>query len=75
MTHVAVESSGVTLETPHGSMRAKVVIGADGVGSIVRRTLGLAAGSLTAQVVELAPSMSTAIPSAICCTSISAIGA
>ncbi len=44
---------GVEVETPRGTLRAAVVVGADGVGSFVRRALGLARGGLTAQVVEL----------------------
>jgi flavin-dependent dehydrogenase len=48
-----VASSGVTLRTQRGALRANAVIGADGVGSFVRRAIGLSAGKLRAQVIEL----------------------
>ena len=44
---------GVAVDTPDGWLRARVVVGSDGVGSIVRKALGLGAGSLRAQVVEV----------------------
>jgi menaquinone-9 beta-reductase len=44
---------GVAVDTPDGWLRARVVVGCDGVGSVVRKTLGLGAGSLRAQVVEV----------------------
>lgn len=44
---------GVALDTSDGPMRARVVVGCDGVGSVVRKTLGLGAGALRAQVVEV----------------------
>jgi flavin-dependent dehydrogenase len=44
---------GATLGTNRGSVRARVVVGADGVGSFVRRALGLPVGRLRAQVIEL----------------------
>jgi flavin-dependent dehydrogenase len=44
---------GVAIDTPDGWLRARVVVGCDGVGSVVRKTLGLGAGSLRAQVVEV----------------------
>ncbi|HVY49872.1 MAG TPA: NAD(P)/FAD-dependent oxidoreductase [Minicystis sp.] len=44
---------GVTLETTAGEIRANAVVGADGVGSFVRRALGLPRGRFTAQVVEV----------------------
>jgi flavin-dependent dehydrogenase len=44
---------GVTLETSAGAIRARVVVGCDGVGSIVRKALGLGAGRWRAQVVEV----------------------
>jgi menaquinone-9 beta-reductase len=48
------ESAGCTLELQAGgSLRARAVVGADGVGSVVRRCLGLGHGSLIAQAVEV----------------------
>jgi flavin-dependent dehydrogenase len=43
----------VTLRTPQGQLRARTVVGADGVGSFVRRAAGLSGAELMAQVVEL----------------------
>jgi flavin-dependent dehydrogenase len=45
--------NGVEIETPKGAHRAEVLVGADGVGSFVRRALRLVRGGLTAQVIEL----------------------
>ncbi len=42
-----------TLRTSKGDLRAAVVVGSDGVGSVVRRSMGLSAGTLRAQVLEL----------------------
>jgi len=42
-----------TLRTSKGDLRAAVVVGADGVGSVVRRSMGLSPGTLRAQVLEL----------------------
>lgn len=36
---VAVDGSGVTLETEHGTYRARVVVGADGSNSVIRRAV------------------------------------
>jgi menaquinone-9 beta-reductase len=44
---------GVLLDTSDGPVRAGVVLGCDGVGSVVRKSLGLGAGALRAQVVEV----------------------
>ncbi len=52
-TAVSVASDGVTVETTKGTFRADVLVGADGVGSFVRRAMGLPVGTLRAQVVEL----------------------
>jgi flavin-dependent dehydrogenase len=41
------------LDTSAGAFRARAVVGADGVGSIVRRSLGLPFGGLHAQVAEV----------------------
>jgi len=43
----------VRVDTSRGQLRASVVIGADGVGSMVRRSLGLHAGALRATVLEV----------------------
>lgn len=45
--------NGVRVDTPLGMLRGEVLVGADGVGSIVRRAMGLPAGTLRAQVVEV----------------------
>ncbi len=45
--------AGAVVETSEGPMRARVVVGSDGVGSIVRKALGLGAGRWRAQVVEV----------------------
>ena len=46
-------AAGVVVETSTGTLRARVVVGCDGVGSIVRKALGHGAGRLRAQVVEV----------------------
>ena len=43
---------GVVLETSHGTLRANVVVGADGVASIVRRSMKLGPDRFRAQAVE-----------------------
>lgn len=53
VTHVDIDAGGVTIETARGNVRAQAVVGADGVGSFVRRALGVSAGKLRAQVIEL----------------------
>lgn len=50
---LAVEPTGVSVRSAAGEFRARVLVGADGVGSVVRRSLGLPAGRLRAQVIEL----------------------
>jgi flavin-dependent dehydrogenase len=50
---VTVEDRGVTVDTPAGPVRARAVVGADGVAGVVRRQAGLPRGELRAQVVEL----------------------
>jgi flavin-dependent dehydrogenase len=47
------EGRGALLETSEGPVRARVVVGADGVGSVVRRAMGLAFGRVRAQVAEV----------------------
>lgn len=44
---------GATLTTSEGPVRARVVVGADGVGSVVRRAMGLPFGRIRAQVAEV----------------------
>jgi flavin-dependent dehydrogenase len=39
--------------TAHGEIEARVVVGADGVGSVVRKAMGIGAGTLRAQVLEI----------------------
>jgi flavin-dependent dehydrogenase len=41
------------VDTTAGELRARVVVGCDGVGSVVRKALGVAAGGLRAQVIEV----------------------
>jgi flavin-dependent dehydrogenase len=51
---VAVEDGGVRIETAAGeALRARAVVGADGVAGIVRRQAGFPRGELRAQVAEL----------------------
>jgi len=47
------DGHGVLVHTSAGDLRARAVVGCDGVGSVVRRSLGLGAGRLRAQVVEV----------------------
>jgi flavin-dependent dehydrogenase len=50
---VGDDGAGAILETSAGTLRARIVVGCDGVGSVVRKALGLGVGSLRAQVVEV----------------------
>ncbi len=50
---IAIAADGVTLEVGGEVIRARAVIGADGVAGIVRRQLQFPRGELRAQVVEL----------------------
>ncbi|MCC6554523.1 MAG: NAD(P)/FAD-dependent oxidoreductase [Polyangiaceae bacterium] len=50
---VAWAEGGVTVETSAGPFRARAVVGADGVGSVIRRAMGLPFGRVRAQVVEV----------------------
>ncbi len=45
--------SAITLETSAGERQASVVIGADGVASVIRQAIGAPKGTLTAQAVEV----------------------
>ncbi|MGE5184155.1 MAG: NAD(P)/FAD-dependent oxidoreductase [Acidobacteriota bacterium] len=53
VTSIAVDADAVRLTTAQREYRARVVVGADGVGGIVRRATGFPRGELRAQVVEL----------------------
>jgi flavin-dependent dehydrogenase len=44
---------GAHLETSNGRYEARVVVGCDGVGSVVRKAVGIGIGHLRAQVLEL----------------------
>jgi flavin-dependent dehydrogenase len=44
---------GPIVETNEGALRTRVVVGCDGIGSVVRKGLGLGAGRLRAQVIEV----------------------
>ena len=50
-----VEQDGARarVTTSKGAFEARVVVGADGVGSVVRKAMGLGAGTMRAQVLEL----------------------
>ena len=50
---IAVDDRGVAVDTDGETLRARCVVGADGVAGIVRRQAGLPRGALRAQVVEL----------------------
>ena len=53
VTKIAIDDAGVTLETDGAPVRARALIGADGVAGIVRRETGFPRGTLRAQVGEL----------------------
>jgi flavin-dependent dehydrogenase len=53
VTDLFVRDDGVTLETSAGALEAEVVVGADGVGSFVRRRLGFGTETHRAQAVEV----------------------
>lgn len=50
---VDAQPSGVTVTTNRGALSTRVLVGADGVGSVVRRSLGVGAGAWRAQVLEV----------------------
>ncbi len=50
---VEVSGARATVTAAGATYEAKVVVGADGVGSQIRKTMGLPAGSMRAQVLEL----------------------
>jgi flavin-dependent dehydrogenase len=53
VVRIAVEADSVRVETSGETLRARAVVGADGVGGIVRRQAGFPRGELRAQVAEL----------------------
>ena len=53
VTRVVPDAAGVTIETDCGELRARAIVGADGVAGIVRRQSGFPRGELRAQVIEL----------------------
>ena len=46
-------TQGVLLRTSAGPLRTRVAVGCDGVGSVIRKDLGVSAGRLRAQVIEV----------------------
>ncbi len=48
-----VDEGSVSVTTAEGAFRARALVGADGVGSFVRRALGLPFGRYRAQVIEI----------------------
>jgi menaquinone-9 beta-reductase len=53
VTDVRLLERGAEVDTATGTLRARVLIGADGVGSVVRRRLGLGSSRFFAQAVEV----------------------
>lgn len=53
VTAVRIGGHGVELDTTAGALEADVVVGADGVGSIVRRALGFSDTPYLAQAIEV----------------------
>jgi flavin-dependent dehydrogenase len=53
VTAIEQRARGVRLETTHGAIDAKIVLGTDGVGSTVRKAIGLGKGRFRAQVLEV----------------------
>ncbi len=51
--HVEDASDGAVVESSAGTFEARIVVGCDGVGSVVRKSMGIGAGKLRAQVLEL----------------------
>ncbi len=52
VTSLTFEPDGVRIRTADGEIRARAVVGADGVGSVVRRAIGAPRGLWMAQAVE-----------------------
>jgi flavin-dependent dehydrogenase len=53
VNEILPDEGGVTLKTSAGDLRTRVVIGADGVGSVVRKVLSEEPGTWRAQVLEV----------------------
>ena len=53
VTALHVGAQHAVIESTAGAWRTQVLVGADGVGSFVRRSIGLPSGRLRAQVIEL----------------------
>ncbi|WP_438014633.1 FAD-dependent monooxygenase [Sorangium sp. So ce315] len=53
VTAAALGPRGAQVESSAGAFAGRVVVGADGVGSVVRRAMGLPFGKLRAQAVEV----------------------
>jgi menaquinone-9 beta-reductase len=53
VSRISISGDGVEIDTAGGALRARAVIGADGVGGVVRRQAGFPRGELRAQVAEL----------------------
>jgi len=53
VTGIRVAANGVSVDSAAGAFRGRILVGADGVGSLVRRAMGLPPGALRAQVIEL----------------------
>ena len=50
---INTRSDCVALTTSRGAIEANAIVGADGVGSVVRKAMGLSRGDLRAQVLEI----------------------
>lgn len=50
---ITIDDAGAAIETAAGTLRARAVVGADGIGGIVRRQAGFPRGELRAQALEL----------------------
>jgi len=50
---VEADRDGAVVHSSAGAFEARLVVGCDGVGSVVRKAMGLGAGRLRAQVLEL----------------------
>ncbi len=50
---VVAERDGAIVESSQGRFEARIVVGCDGVGSVVRKAVGVGIGALRAQVLEL----------------------
>src|SRR5262249_30731342 len=53
VTAIDLGQDGARIQSTRGEIRARAVVGADGVGSFVRRALGAPRGRWQAQVVEV----------------------